>query len=274
MKKRVVFIIASVIVGFALCEVCEMLKHKGAPGDSIKDSLIAHYEFTGNLVDSSGLGNHAVGCGVEMTADREGNKMSACRFDGKRTFVRVKATGALDAISNSVSIAAWIKPAAWYSGFYMPIVCKGLRTRCYGLMLYGKGNIWLKKNDSESCFELCRFKRGLNVFARAYSKRKIELDCWQHVAITYGDGWVRAYLNGELIGKQKAQGPLLSECSDLFIGSDPDGDIEYFTGDMDDVRIYSRQLTSNDVEDLFAGKICGFRAIIRGLVRCFRSFAK
>ena len=153
----------------------------------------------------------------------------------------------------------------------MPIVCKGNFTRCYGLMIYGKGNVWLKGTDSESCFELSRLKRGVNEFARAYSGSSIELDRWQHVAITYGEGVVRAYLNGKLIGKQQVEAPLISERSDLFIGIDPEGGLEYFNGDMDDVRIYSRRLTSNEVEDLFIGDSNWFSAAIRNLVRCFRS---
>ena len=238
---------------------------------SLDDGLVAHYEFNGNAKDSSGLGNDGKSRGVEMVADRNGIEASACRFDGKASYIQVNPNEALDSIKEAVTVTAWIKPTAWDPNFYMPIVCKGHSTRFYGLMIYGTGNIWLKGKDLGSCFELCRLKPGVNVFARAYFKDEIALGHWQHVAITFGDGIVRAYLNGQLVGKEEANGPLLSGRSPLFIGSDPDGDVEYFNGDMDDVRIYNRRLSSVEVEDLYDGDLGWWRSSLRFIKRCFCS---
>lgn len=234
-----------------------------------KEGLVAYYEFNNDAKDSSGLGNNGRFSQTEMVADRNGNEKSACRFNGKSSMVQVSPHDTLDEVRDAVTIAAWIKPASWDPWFYMPIVCKGSSTRFYGLMLMGKGNSWLKGKDSSTCFELCRLKPGVNVFVRTYSDAKIEIGEWQHVAISYENGIVRAYLNGELVGKAEAGGPLLSGKSPLYIGCDPEGGLEFFNGDMDDLRIYNRRLTSKEVEGLYDGELNWFSNSVRAMKWCF-----
>ncbi|HEX3716348.1 MAG TPA: LamG-like jellyroll fold domain-containing protein [Verrucomicrobiae bacterium] len=81
---------------------------------------------------------------------------------------------------------------------------------------------------------------------------------WQHVVGTYDGnaGVMNYYLNGQLVGTAAAPNTLLGENDhDLTIGcresSTTSGYNTPFAGSIDDVRIYSRALSSNDVQTLY-----------------------
>ena len=75
---------------------------------------------------------------------------------------------------------------------------------------------------------------------------------WVHSALTYEYGKdVRIYQNGELIGVSKADMELQANSLPLLIGCDPWGGMEYLIGDMDDVRVYNRALSEQEIKELY-----------------------
>jgi hypothetical protein len=70
---------------------------------------------------------------------------------------------------------------------------------------------------------------------------------WTHVALTYDSAALRLYVNGRQVASRAASGAIETNDNPLWIGGNqPYG--EYFTGLIDDVRVYSRALRQADIQ--------------------------
>lgn len=75
---------------------------------------------------------------------------------------------------------------------------------------------------------------------------------WSHVAGTYDGTTMRAYVNGVQVGtfaRSATSIPLLTGTSALAVGADYNGSTaaEFFDGQMEEVRLYNRALTANEL---------------------------
>jgi len=75
-------------------------------------------------------------------------------------------------------------------------------------------------------------------------------DTWHHAAVTYepGDSFVRLYLDGEPIAAQAIALGTTIDTHGVTIGWRPDGG--FWTGLIDDVRIYDRALSPSEIQAL------------------------
>ncbi|MFZ4752526.1 MAG: gliding motility-associated C-terminal domain-containing protein [Chitinophagaceae bacterium] len=88
--------------------------------------LVAYYPFTGNSLDASGNGNHALNFGATLTQDQSGNPNSAYFFNGIGNYMSVPNSPSLQL--NSITIVAKVKPNGFYSGL------------CYNNSIIDRGN--------------------------------------------------------------------------------------------------------------------------------------
>ena len=91
---------------------------------------------------------------------------------------------------------------------------------------------------------------------------KAPLDQWTHVVVIYDAGNVRTYINGALVHTLTVSGSV-SNANYLAIGSLPvEG--EFFTGMIDEVRLFGRALSPDEVKVALqrerAGAPVGLRA--------------
>ena len=83
---------------------------------------------------------------------------------------------------------------------------------------------------------------------------------WRHVVVSYTPKGVRIYIDGTLkatVSKRKlsALSDLLGDSSILQLGKGNWGGGEYFNGYMDDVTIYNRALTQEEVTAIYEGRV-------------------
>ena len=83
---------------------------------------------------------------------------------------------------------------------------------------------------------------------------------WQHLTVTWDGDTVRYYTNGQPDGSQSFSGPLDTNDSNVGLGARPapianGGPTFFFHGAMDEVRIYQRALSDDEVATLFASKL-------------------
>jgi hypothetical protein len=69
---------------------------------------------------------------------------------------------------------------------------------------------------------------------------------WQHIAVTRAENTVKFYINGQLIGKDQLTEDFPVSDNPLIIGHSPERDAN-FSGKMDDLRIYKRSLSQEEV---------------------------
>ena len=113
-------------------------------------------------------------------------------------------------------------------------MCKGMSSRQYGLSVSNPG--------SETTVG-CRLFANFKVLP--------QLKEWSHLAVTYDGRFVNAYLNGSCVGTVNATYKFDKGEEDLFIGSDPPGVTEYLDGALDDLCIYNRALSINEITALY-----------------------
>ena len=83
-------------------------------------------------------------------------------------------------------------------------------------------------------------------------------DIWQFIIGTWDGNTMKFYQNGVLISTITKTGQLNYENGDLLFGKGRDGlglD-DYFLGEMDDIGIWNRSLTQDEITNLYNANIC------------------
>ena len=205
---------------------------------SLSENLVAHYVFDGDANDSSGNGNDGMLHDVAPTVDRYGNANGACHFNGTSAYVEVPDSDSLREVGQVITLSAWVKPEAC-DGDWVSVVCKGFNNRQYGVQINTKTDVWqLDKNGNS--------KTDVPISSNIRNE-------WSHVAVIFTPTTVTAFLDGVLVGSSTRSGNIVENSEPLYIGIDPPGDDEYLTGDMDEVRIYNRALSTAEIRALSNG---------------------
>lgn len=196
--------------------------------------LVAYYPFSGNANDEGPNAMNGVNHGAVLTSDRQGNPNSAFHFDGK-SYIDISGGSALNGMS-SFTLSAWIDteivgPAS--------VISKVTPNRDFvlDLAVTPSGN-WVNA-------QFAHFATYYHVWARQPDGM---LNTWTFLtAVWTGSSW-SLYINGTLAGESTVVDgavPLWTGTS-FRIGSLTDGDW-YFLGAIDEVRIYDKALTADEV---------------------------
>jgi|GEM_PF-4909673 len=76
----------------------------------------------------------------------------------------------------------------------------------------------------------------------------IQVGKWYHAVLTYNGSKVRAYINGELVGEATLTGSIADSSYDINIGRNPVYGGDYFKGVIDEVRIFNRTLSEEEIK--------------------------
>jgi hypothetical protein len=196
--------------------------------------LVAYYPFSGNTNDEGPNAMNGVNHGAALTSDRQGNPNSAFHFDGK-AYIDISGASALNGMS-SFTLSAWIDteivgPAS--------VISKVTPNRDFVLDLaVTPSGSWINA-------QFAHFATYYHVWAR---QPEGMLNTWTFLtAVWTGSSW-SLYINGAPAGESAVVDgavPLWTGTS-FRIGSLTDGDW-YFRGAIDEVRIYDRALTADEV---------------------------
>lgn len=83
-----------------------------------------------------------------------------------------------------------------------------------------------------------------------YSKSRLEIDGWNHLALNYDGKTFRMFLNGKLAGEETIGKPLTHGDKPIVFGkrADNNGDGFHFYGAIDQINIYDRALTEKELQ--------------------------
>jgi Concanavalin A-like lectin/glucanases superfamily len=219
-------------------------KTGGTPGPG---GLVLYLPFDqpdadGVVHDASGAGNDGRVFGATWVAD--GKFGGAYQFRITNLTDRIVIPNSDTLNPDNVTVAAWVK-AADRDGFWNRIADKDWRNG-YSLSLGGDYNG--KKPRGKPEFETSRGEVG--------SGRALTDGQWHHVAATYDGRAARCYIDGAVVGsaKVKQPGPLKKSGWDLCIGNSVvdygTGEFIAFEGLIDEVRIYNRALSPEEIKAL------------------------
>jgi hypothetical protein len=206
----------------------------------LHEGLVAYWPCDGNAKDASGNGNNGVLHGAIPTPDRNGKSDGALWFDGRST-VRVADSASLRDVTNAFTVAAWVKydkPCTIVDS-WVTTLSKGTEGRQFGLNF----NLTAPAaNNTE-----------IGLFQHAAFRAFPEKGVWTHVAATFdANGRSTAYVNGKAVGTWSSPRLLSVNREELVIGADPHGDAEYLFGALDDVAVWNRALSAEEVAKLAA----------------------
>jgi hypothetical protein len=214
---------------------------------NLNDGLVAYYPFNGNANDASGNNNHGTVYGATLTTDRFGNPNSAYSFDGNDYYIKASADN-LPTAERTVSL--------W---FYANTV-----NNRPGLLGYGGGNcgtswIMVVNNWGEPLYSMgchCDAERYLN-----YNYFQEPVGDWYHWTITTKSDGTKMYVNGvEKASNNEFFSNTVVDGKDLSFGviTGPSGfapytdnNSGYFNGKIDDIRIYNRALSAQEIQELY-----------------------
>jgi hypothetical protein len=201
------------------------------------DGLIAYYPFNGNANDESGNGYHGAVNGATLTTDRFGNSNSAYSFDGNDTI----NMGDVSAFNiDPISFSFWIYPTANGS---RGLISKYNPSTPIGYFM----RMFTSSNRPFARYEINR---------QAYSTTDygIPLNEWIHLVFISNNGLLQwsIYLNGEEVAYslRSASNTNQEIDADFILGSDNTG-IANFVGKMDNLIIYNRILTEQEIISLY-----------------------
>lgn len=222
-------------------------------GKHINDSLWAFYPFAGNLVDSSGH-NHTLTLvsGVSLGYDMWGNANNALDFSG--------APGAYAEIADGTSFS----PAAFSVSLFIHYRVVGGFGFTKTNFSDATGTSFSIGMDPRNYIDTLRYAIGTtpnNCSTPNSSGVSIKnndsahLYAWYHVVATFSNGVGKFYVNGELKNSATMTFNTIPWCSNapFILGNwwSLDDVVPAFNGKMDEIRIYSREITATEVAYLY-----------------------
>lgn len=103
----------------------------------------------------------------------------------------------------------------------------------------------------------CRVSYAQRVTAGTWSSGgagRVNLDEFQHVAVTVAGPTLKAYVDGQLVLTKQDVAPRVLDDEPVLIGKSPGSTAsDCFKGVLDDVRIYNRALSAEEVAGLLPG---------------------
>lgn len=193
---------------------------------------VAYLPFDGDALDVSGYENHGTVQGARLTNDRHGAARSAYGFDGIDDRITIPDDPTLN-FNEAMTVAAWARPASAKRG---SILNKAYAPVTWRLDFTGAGY------QFTAAFPNGRWGQNVPVFAPA------DIATWTHVVGVYTGDQVQIFLNGALVATKDASGRLQQSTRPIVIGNHPDW--EAFDGRIDEVRLYNRALSPDEIRSL------------------------
>lgn len=208
-----------------------------------RQGLIAEYLFEGNAQDSSGEGRHGQVVGATPTSDRFGRSNSAYAFDGKNDYVIVVDPPAMRA--EALTISAWVRyDEGGFRGWNNAIIAQDSGDDFWRSYAEHGRILQLATRDRQILWH--RMGQGGDVGAN----QPIVTGAWYHVAAVVDGKAHHLYLNG-LLHNTRESWFASSATEPLYIGRKaPPAQRMFFRGCIDDVRIYNRALSVEEIQAL------------------------
>jgi hypothetical protein len=214
--------------------------------------LMAHWKFDGNAKDSTPYGNDGTVSGAALAADRKGQSDKAYSFNGESDYWIVdygSGSKPEELKLEQFTVSAWVKANSFPSNnVYIATDREGCGRHNYLLSL-GNGYPQIQFIEDES---------SPHQWRSAVASQQIATGNWYHLAGSYNGQNLIIYING-------------TEKGNTEIVSTPEDDnnsasfkvgysncihssiTNYFEGFIDDVRVYSRALSEDEIQTLYEG---------------------
>jgi hypothetical protein len=214
---------------------------------SLSNGLVAYYPFNGNANDASGNKNHGVTNNVTLSPDRNNVPNSCYYFNGNDNSNIVVPHSSTLCPDNYLSISCWVRIKS--SLEWNNIIVKRLSYYAFPYNSYilaeiaNDSEVWKEKSSELLTLGITTeeiFDPQTNLFGPT------NIEQWYHLSVVYDGTTVTGYTNGKKIISQSLKGKIKYSDLPLYFGyTGIDG--QNFNGYLDEVRIYDRVLTQDEI---------------------------
>lgn len=178
----------------------------------------------------------------------EGRVGQGYEFDGVDDYVDLGSEAAFDNMTEG-TVALWVRP------YGSSTVAQALFSK--DNTGNNNGDFVIVVNDSDDTSDVNKFQMQLTDDVPSTqiiaSNNEASFNGWQHLAVTWGSGGMQMWVNGVL---QTETLPAVTSGVDnasatLVLGAGLGGTSTFFDGVLDDVRIYNRALSADDITRIY-----------------------
>jgi hypothetical protein len=258
MKKKSLLLTAVATIGLTAATMAQ-----NVPSYVPTNGLIGWWPFNGNANDESGNGNNGTVNGATLTSDRFGNINSAYSFNGINfNHIAIPSDSSLDLV-NDFSISCWFNSNLMYdqSSTVRSILMKS--GDGVGMPNGYAHGIWGGITGTNSQVGVVNFQAQPYNTSTTYpsnSSGYVMINNWYNYTVTYtkNDSTLKYYINDGLVDVKYLNFNIGYNTNPLWIGSQQSiySTTKTFDGKIDDIGIWNRALTQQEITELYNGNIC------------------
>lgn len=212
----------------------------------IDSGLVAYYPFNGNANDESGNLNNGIINGAVLTQDRFGQSNQAYNFNGIDNYIIVETPSFSFNYNSSFTVSAWVRLDTLTNE--REFVWNGT---------VASGNFVWNLDVYQGYLRFGATRQQSDWYFAKISTDSLNTDVWYNFIGVYDNRNMRLYLNGtEVANNYFGYTNTIQTTLPLSIGGTTlsiNNIIDHFKGNLDDIRIYSRALSQNEITQ------CSFR---------------
>ncbi len=223
-----------------VCTMARIFTHaQNVPNYVPQNGLVGWWPFNGNANDESGNGNNGTVNGATLTTDRFGNAKKAYSFDGISNYIDLINTNYTD-----FSISGWFNADTLKSYTFQNI----------GQKIFSKFT-----NSTFNGWEIELTSTGYVSGMGLVNPSMSFVNNWYFISLVYtsNNQKMTLFQNGLLVDT------ILSfsntpNSAPIRLGARPNlsGNLFWFDGKIDDIGIWNRALSEEEIKNLYNGNIC------------------
>lgn len=241
MKTKKLLLTAIAILGFAFTTMAQVPPYVPTSG------LLGWYPFNGNANDESGNGNNGTVTSANLMTDRFGSATGCYEFTNSSSKIHL---GNNINPTTAFTTSAWVYSYAQAPGWNQTIISKRGQPECAPF----HGFDFSISNASYNRTFGCSMGTG-SLWAGVNTVTSFTSDnIWTHLITTYDGIVAKIYLNGVLTASMNSSYYCASPCFTVIGNRNNDGaNTFFFNGRIDDVGIWNRALTLQEITTLYQG---------------------
>jgi len=220
---------------------------------NLQQGLVGYWPFCGNANDESGNGNNGTVNGATLSADRFGHSQKAYQFNGNGSHILVNNSSTLNFSNGTITL--WTNTNQTTIG---TLICRNDFNSASNEQFHLGINDFFHSNGGLNFYT--KYNSGCSPgsgWQTVVSLPTISDSSWKMITGIIRSDSILLYENASLVGKIIAPNPIIDNCQgDIQIGRHWLNDLRYFSGSLDDIGIWNRALSPQEITQLYNQGIC------------------
>ena len=200
------------------------------------NGLVGWWPFNNNATDESSNTNDGTVNGATLTNDRFGNNNAAYSFNGSNNYISMLTMNNIPMGNSARTLSVWMDPSSLWNQWTLTAIGYGSPST-NNAFIFGLGNNII----------------AVQGWGNDYSSPlTYTVGQWMHAVCTFDGTNIKIYVDGVLIGSG-TNTLWNTNGTEFYFGARPSQGNSFFPGQLDDIGIWNRALTPQEITDLYNG---------------------